>query len=565
MQVSCCAGGSGGGGGGSFSPGPLLSGVGGNNNDTVAQGPTAGSLVYGNATPLWDELVVGTNGDVLTVAAGLPAWAARSTLGFANTALSNLAAVAINTTLASDTANTDDLGTAAIPWRTIYLMTSLRLLAAASDANARLLLSGATISFGAGGGTAVDASIARTSAATLTVTATVAIFTGDITNVANSTINIFANAVDAQPLVTLTGVQIGWGAGGGTAVDAIIIRLAANVLGVGAGDALRFQGATSDFVGIIAPATATSWTLTLPNAAAAVTGHALTSTTGGVASWGVLGVVGGGTGAATFTAFSVICAGTTATGAFQNVSGLGTSGFVLTSNGAGALPTWQANAAAGANTALSNLAAVAINTTLVSDTNNTDDLGTTTVAWKNLYLYKVIGGGHGQDVLVMSAAVNGDNVLMAKNSTSAGLYFGNNNALWAFKGASTGVALMAGALFSLDASTAASSSQGDSGFSKSAETGGNLLMQYDGTTIWTNSSITLWTWKDAFDFAFGSTTGTKFGTATTQKIGFYNATPIVQGASVADASGGAVVDAEARTAINALISRIEATGLIATV
>lgn len=39
-----------------------------------------------------------------------------------------------------------------------------------------------------------------------------------------------------------------------------------------------------------------------------------------------------------------------------------------------------------ASTALSNLASVAINTTLVSDTNNTDDLGTTTVGWKNLYL-----------------------------------------------------------------------------------------------------------------------------------------------------------------------------------
>lgn len=55
----------------------------------------------------------------------------------------------------------------------------------------------------------------------------------------------------------------------------------------------------------------------------------------------------GGTGNTTFTAYSVICAGTTATGLFQNVSGLGSSGNVLTSNGAGALPTWQA-ASAGA-------------------------------------------------------------------------------------------------------------------------------------------------------------------------------------------------------------------------
>ena len=52
-------------------------------------------------------------------------------------------------------------------------------------------------------------------------------------------------------------------------------------------------------------------------------------------------VAGGGTGNTTFTAYSVICAGTTATGAFQNVVGLGNAGEQLTSNGAGLLPTWQ--------------------------------------------------------------------------------------------------------------------------------------------------------------------------------------------------------------------------------
>jgi hypothetical protein len=50
----------------------------------------------------------------------------------------------------------------------------------------------------------------------------------------------------------------------------------------------------------------------------------------------------GGTGNTTFTAYSVICAGTTATGTFQNVSGVGSANQVLTSNGASNLPTWQA-------------------------------------------------------------------------------------------------------------------------------------------------------------------------------------------------------------------------------
>lgn len=57
--------------------------------------------------------------------------------------------------------------------------------------------------------------------------------------------------------------------------------------------------------------------------------------------FGTAVVAGGGTGNTTFTAYSVITAGTTATGAFQNVSGVGTSGQILTSNGAGTLPTWQ--------------------------------------------------------------------------------------------------------------------------------------------------------------------------------------------------------------------------------
>ena len=41
--------------------------------------------------------------------------------------------------------------------------------------------------------------------------------------------------------------------------------------------------------------------------------------------------------------------------------------------------------AAGANTALSNLSGVAINTTLVSDTNNTDDLGSSSTTWRSGY------------------------------------------------------------------------------------------------------------------------------------------------------------------------------------
>jgi len=50
----------------------------------------------------------------------------------------------------------------------------------------------------------------------------------------------------------------------------------------------------------------------------------------------------GGTGRSSHTEYAVLCGGTTATGAQQSIASVGTAGQVLTSNGAGALPTMQA-------------------------------------------------------------------------------------------------------------------------------------------------------------------------------------------------------------------------------
>lgn len=52
-------------------------------------------------------------------------------------------------------------------------------------------------------------------------------------------------------------------------------------------------------------------------------------------------VADGGSGRSDATAYAVICGGTTSTGAHQSIAGVGTSGQVLTSNGAGALPSFQ--------------------------------------------------------------------------------------------------------------------------------------------------------------------------------------------------------------------------------
>jgi hypothetical protein len=59
-------------------------------------------------------------------------------------------------------------------------------------------------------------------------------------------------------------------------------------------------------------------------------------------------VPNGGTGDTSFTPYAVICGGTTSTSPLQSIAGLGTAGQVLTSNGPGALPTFQnAGAASG--------------------------------------------------------------------------------------------------------------------------------------------------------------------------------------------------------------------------
>lgn len=52
-------------------------------------------------------------------------------------------------------------------------------------------------------------------------------------------------------------------------------------------------------------------------------------------------VTDGGTNATSFTAYGVVCGGTTSTGTLQSLSSLGTTGQLLTSNGTGVLPSFQ--------------------------------------------------------------------------------------------------------------------------------------------------------------------------------------------------------------------------------
>ncbi len=65
----------------------------------------------------------------------------------------------------------------------------------------------------------------------------------------------------------------------------------------------------------------------------------------------------GGTGDSSLTAYAVLCGGTTSTGPVQSISSVGTSGQILTSSGAAALPTFTSASAVGSMVLLQTLTA----------------------------------------------------------------------------------------------------------------------------------------------------------------------------------------------------------------
>jgi hypothetical protein len=146
-----------------------------------------------------------------------------------------------------------------------------------------------------------------------------------------------------------------------------------------------------------------TWTLSLP-AALTFTGKTIT---GGALS---------GMSATTFT-FTTGSIGTAVTAVTQapstNNTTIATTAYTDAAVAAGG---------SGANTALSNLAAVAINTTLLSDTDNTDDLGTATVRWANIYgLTHRTGTGAGNTMILQARDVDGaawvDFITLTANNT----------------------------------------------------------------------------------------------------------------------------------------------------
>ena len=163
-------------------------------------------------------------------------------------------------------------------------------------------------------------------------------------------------------------------------------------------------GTGNGFTKFSGPATAEK-TFTLPDATATI----LTSNA-------AVTVAQGGTGAATFTANGVLFGnGTSPIGA----TAVGTAGQCLTSNGVGVAPTYQAcGAGGGANTALSNLAAVAINASLIPGAAGTLHLGSATLPFGELFFAGTSGTPGTNNFKLTGASTSGTRVITAADGAS---------------------------------------------------------------------------------------------------------------------------------------------------
>jgi hypothetical protein len=170
--------------------------------------------------------------------------------------------------------------------------------------------------------------------------------------VINDTSGGFAITVRGGPTSPTTGVTVAAG------TRAIIAWNGTDFVNVGGGSAAgsttQVQFNNAGAFGASANLTFDGTTLTandIIDSSLTASKPVFTNGSKNLVSTGTLGADQGGTGLSTTTPYSVVFSGTTSTGNFQATDGPGTATYVLTSNGAGALPTFQAPAASGTSQA----------------------------------------------------------------------------------------------------------------------------------------------------------------------------------------------------------------------
>lgn len=287
----------------------------------------------------------------------------------ADTALSNLAAVAINTSLVSDTDVTDNLGSLAIRWNNIYGAnvssgdTAADVLTiSAYDVDGAASAPFITLTSNNTPTCVIDGAVTGTTQAPLTTNTTIATtkYCDDAVAAAapvagaNTALSNLAAVAINTSLISDTTNTDDLGSAGILWKDAYATRVLTDSIELGAAE--------------------TDTTLTRVSAGDVNIEGNIIYRAGGTD----VPVTDGGNGRSTATEYAVICGGTTATGAHQSIAGLGTAGQLLTSNGAGALPTFQDGGGGGA---LVYLSTVTVSAAATADLDNIFD-GT-------YYMYKI--------------------------------------------------------------------------------------------------------------------------------------------------------------------------------
>lgn len=135
-----------------------------------------------------------------------------------------------------------------------------------------------------------------------------------------------------------------------------------------------------------------------------------------------LPVIGGGAGAA-----PTVGTRSGNTTAFVTTAGSQTSGrcVEIDANGNHIASAAGCNTGSGANAALSNLAAVAINTSLISDTDLTDDLGSVSTRWRDIWAGKLSLSGRtlSTDADLAAGIISGATTV-TKNDSNTRTFFG---------------------------------------------------------------------------------------------------------------------------------------------
>jgi len=256
---------------------------------------TAGDTLYGGTSGAGTRLAIGTAGQVLTVNTGAtaPQWSTPTT-----GTVTSVSVVSVN----------GFAGTVATSTTTpaITLTTSITGVLKGNATAISAATSGTDYSAGTSGlTTGILKSTTTTGALSIAVAA-------DFPTLNQSTTGSAATFTTARSVY-------GNNFDGSANITAII---ASTYGGTGNGFT-KFTGATT-----------AEKTYTLPDATCSI----LTSNT-------AVTVAQGGTGNTSATAYALLAGGTTSTNAYQSLASVGTTGQILTSNGAGALPTFQTSSA----------------------------------------------------------------------------------------------------------------------------------------------------------------------------------------------------------------------------